>query len=96
MNVEIIAPAEAELDDACRYYEAQESGLGTRFRDQFRSTLQRIVALPHAWRPVPGGLRNCPLHHFPYGVVYAVEEARIVIVAVAHHHRRPDYWADRY
>ena len=96
MNVEIIAPAEAELDDAYRYYEAQEPGLGSRLRDEFRSTLARIVGFPQAWRPVPGNLRNCPLQHFPYGVVYAVEETRVVIVAVAHHHRHPDYWADRY
>jgi len=28
-------------------------------------------------------------------VLYAVEEAQVIIVAVAHFRRRPDYWVRR-
>uniref|UniRef100_B3ENS0 Plasmid stabilization system n=1 Tax=Chlorobium phaeobacteroides (strain BS1) TaxID=331678 RepID=B3ENS0_CHLPB len=28
-------------------------------------------------------------------MLYAVEEATIVLLAVAHQHREPDYWIDR-
>ena len=35
------------------------------------------------------------LNRFPYSVVYRTDDQRIVIVAVAHAHRRPAYWRGR-
>lgn len=32
---------------------------------------------------------------FPYGVIYATDPEEIVILAIAHMHRRPGYWRDR-
>jgi hypothetical protein len=42
-----------------------------------------------------GGYRrvNCPV--FPYFIAYIIRRETIVIVAVAHSHRKPDYWVDR-
>jgi mRNA-degrading endonuclease RelE of RelBE toxin-antitoxin system len=40
-------------------------------------------------------VRRCRLRRFPYGLIYAIDEGDILIVAVAHTHRRPDYWRDR-
>jgi hypothetical protein len=36
------------------------------------------------------------LTRFPYGVIYGLEGDTIIVVAVAHLHRQPRYWADRY
>jgi hypothetical protein len=33
------------------------------------------------------------LSRFPYGVIFAAEEDRIRVVAIAHLKRRPEYWA---
>jgi mRNA-degrading endonuclease RelE of RelBE toxin-antitoxin system len=35
------------------------------------------------------------LHTFSYNLVYVVESDEIVILAVAHHKRRPGYWRGR-
>lgn len=35
------------------------------------------------------------LRRYPFGVVYRIEPARILIIAVAHGHRRPGYWRGR-
>jgi hypothetical protein len=40
-------------------------------------------------------VRRCRLRRFPYGVIYHADEMEILVVAVAHAHRRPDYWRDR-
>lgn len=32
---------------------------------------------------------------FPYSIFYQVTSDEIRVVAVAHHRRRPSYWADR-
>jgi len=34
------------------------------------------------------------LRRFPFGVVYRVLAGEIQVVAVAHHRRKPGYWAD--
>lgn len=33
--------------------------------------------------------------HFPYALIYGIDQETIVVIAVAHHHREPRYWADR-
>jgi plasmid stabilization system protein ParE len=32
---------------------------------------------------------------WPYSIAYMVRREQIVIVAIAHHRRPPDYWLDR-
>ncbi len=43
---------------------------------------------------VPDGVRRLSLQTFPYHLVY-VDDPRLVIVAVAHMKRHPDYWLSR-
>jgi hypothetical protein len=53
--------------------------------------------MPEAWPVWPGrtDVRPRVLQRFPYSIIYLVERNEIVIVAVAHHKRRPGYWLDR-
>jgi len=41
--------------------------------------------------------RRCLVYKFPYGVIYQYQEDKneILIVAIAHLHRKPDYWYSR-
>jgi hypothetical protein len=39
--------------------------------------------------------RRCLTQQFPFGVIYQVLTDRILIVAVAHLNRKPDYWLNR-
>ena len=39
--------------------------------------------------------RRCRTVGFPYGIVYQVRNERILVVAVMHLQRQPNYWADR-
>jgi hypothetical protein len=54
-----------------------------------------IVRFPQAWHPLGEGVRRCRLSRFQYGLIYTVENGDILVLAVAHLHRRPDYWRDR-
>ncbi len=76
-------------------YESKESGLGRRFRDEVGHVLSRIADDPYLWRESDGGYRrvNCPV--FPYFLPYFVRGQKIIIAAVAHGHRKPDYWKSR-
>jgi hypothetical protein len=95
VNIEFLDEARTELVEATLWYENQESGLGFRFRDEISSLCEIICNFPYLWRELDGGYRrvNCPV--FPYFVAYKVIQQTIVVFAVAHAHREPDYWKNR-
>ena len=95
MNVRLLAPAAAELDEAVAWYAAQAPGLDRRFIDEMLMARKRIAERPYAWHPLADGVRRFRLGRFPYGVIYAVEADEIVVLAVAHLHRKPNYWRGR-
>jgi plasmid stabilization system protein ParE len=95
VTVRFLEIARDELREAIQFYEAQRSGLGTEFRDEIQSTLERIKHFPEAWSPLSKNTRRCRTHRVPYGVIYRVKSEEILVVAIAHLHRRPEYWKDR-
>jgi toxin ParE2 len=38
---------------------------------------------------------GCRMNRFPYSVIYALENDELVVLAIAHQHRKPFYWRDR-
>ena len=95
MTVRFLEPAETELDQAVDWYESQTPGLGDASLIEVLSAVERMALYPQAWHPLDQGLRRCRLNRFPYGLIYAVENADILVLAVAHLHREPGYWRDR-
>lgn len=87
--------AEQELNDAVYYYESQFSGLGKRFKEEIRKSIQRINEYPKAWSVEREEIRRCVINKFPYKLLYSIEYDHILVIAVAHLHRKPDYWVDR-
>ena len=84
-----------ELDDATQYYEIEYQGLGKRFRDEVRKAAKRISKYPAGWSQEHYEVRKCILHKFPYKLLYSIESNHVFIIAVAHQHRKPDYWIER-
>ncbi len=87
--------AEEELIEAVEYYEGVEPGLGQDFAMEVYSAIQRVVAYPKAWPKLEEEIRRSLVRRFPYGVLYYEEAGDIVILAVMHLHRDPEYWKGR-
>lgn len=96
MRVIFTRLAKQELEDAARFYELEYSGLGRKLKEEVRKAALRIAAYPEGWSIAHGDVRKCLLHKFPYKLLYAIEENHILIIAVAHQHRKPDYWVDKH
>lgn len=96
MRVIFTRLARQEVEDAVRFYELEYSGLGRKFKEEVRKAALRIAAYPEGWSIERGNVRKCLLHKFPYKLLYAVDENHILIIAVAHQHRKPDYWFDKH
>lgn len=87
--------ARAEVSQSVEFYEARLNGLGLRFLSAVEQTAERISASPEAGPSLEGGFRKRIVSGFPYSVIYRVWEDYVYLVAVAHQHRRPDYWRQR-
>jgi plasmid stabilization system protein ParE len=95
MNYAFHPDAEVELNEAIEWYEVREPGLGLDFATQVHAAVQRALAFPFAWQEMGPEIRRALVHRFPYGVLYVAEPERLLIVAVMHLHRQPDYWRNR-
>lgn len=95
MEIRFLTVAETEVDEAVAYYNRELDGLGTQFLIDLREAVERIARLPHAWHPLSERTRRCRTRRFPYGIIYQVRQDTILVVAVAHLHRKPNYWRDR-
>jgi plasmid stabilization system protein ParE len=87
--------AEAEFLQAVDHYEGELPGLGADLILEIEAASRRIVSFPQHGRPYLAGTRRVLLRGFPFSLVYLSDPGESVVVAVAHHRRRPGYWLDR-
>lgn len=98
MTIEIHPAAEDERDEAALWYEAQRAGLGRDFAETVYLAMKAIEREPLSFPTYPADarVRRAFTGRFPYVVLYVVTAAgHPRVVAVAHGHRQPGYWADR-
>lgn len=87
--------AEYELAHSISFYNDRVPGLGNEFLAAVKTTVAEIQNDP-VRRPLrQDGTRKLRVRRFPYTLIYRDEPGRILIVAVAHGARRPDYWRQR-
>jgi len=87
--------ARAEFLSAIDFYEACRSGLGYDFAAEIQLTVETIRRFPKAWPVLEGDIRRSLIRRFPYGIIYTEEDNVILILAVMHLHRDPEYWKHR-
>ena len=94
MNIRFLTLAQKEVDESVRWYDEQAS-LGRDFLDELDRAVRLIKSHPLAATEIESEIRRCLLHRFPYALIYGIDEETIVVIAVAHLHRKPRYWSDR-
>ena len=94
-TLEYLDAALAEAEEAARWYAERSPVAASRFVSEIEAAAQAIAEAPNACPPYRHGTRRFLLRRFPYSLVYRVEPTRLIVVAVAHAHRRPGYWAQR-
>jgi plasmid stabilization system protein ParE len=100
VTLRILDDAEAEIETARQYYNLQAYALGDRFLDDLAQTLNRIAASPNTFPkletlPDSEPYRRALLKIFQYAVIFEIRATEIVVMAVAHTSRKPNYWLKR-
>ena len=99
-RVRILQDAAEEAIEAAAWYERERAGLGVEFSQAVDAAIdlleEEIVPLTN----MPGaagsrGAKRLVPKRFPYNIVVWELPEDVLVVAVAHHSRRPGYWRDR-
>lgn len=91
MKLEFSELAQKELEDARAYYNLQQEALGERFKEHIKENVDSIIEFPTLYPKITNELHRVVVHKFPYSIFYVLLEERIIIVSVAHQHRKPFY-----
>lgn len=90
-----LLPAEEEITEAAIFYESKSQGLGAEFLDDIQRAINRVCTHPESGQKYKNNFRRYLLRKFPFSLIYNIEQDHILILAVTHHSRRPNYWKDR-
>lgn len=95
----ILEEAAEEAVESAAWYESQRQGLGQAFSRAIEDALDllqdEIIPLLSVPNSVDERTKRLTLRRFPFDIVLTTEQDTIVVVAFAHHSRRPGYWRDR-
>lgn len=95
MKVRFLTLAQREVDAAVLWYEQQAEGLSRDFLDELDRVVRLVKTYPHMAVQIEPDIRRFLFTRFPYSLIYGLDEDTIVVIAIAHQHRKPRYWADR-
>ncbi len=87
--------ARDDIREARLWYEKQRAGLGGEFVQEVEAALGAVRTNPARFSLVYKHFRRALLHRFPYGIVFAVTDDTVQIIACLHARRDPDSWLDR-
>jgi hypothetical protein len=97
-RLSFLGPARREAERERAYYE-RAAGLGDDFIAELAVVLESIRRMPETSSVVETvrgeAVRRVLLERFPFKVVYVVRSRLVLVVAIAHTSRHPDYWKFR-
>lgn len=94
MQIIFLSAAQEELASAALYYEKEQAGLGADFTQEVNDYIRMIAEAPERVRLRSGGYRRVNLKRFPYYIAYTPENDCVVVLAIAHSARKPEYWVE--
>lgn len=83
------------MTESALFYQGQSQGLGVEFLDDVQHTIDRLRDNPMLGQEVVDNFRRGLLLRFPFSIIYTIESGNLLIIAVAHQRRRPEYWSER-
>ncbi len=84
-----------EYAEAVQYYREQRVEVAQAFIDAIEDAVYRIRESPTRYIVINEDVRRCMTRKFPYGILYTIEADYILILAVMHCSRKPEYWKSR-
>ena len=90
-----LAPARSELRAAAHYYHERSPRVAASFMAEVQKAVNQLLEYPESASLIRGDVRGKIVSRFPYTLMYRILDDVVVILAVAHHRQRPEFWVDR-
>ncbi|MBL7777146.1 MAG: type II toxin-antitoxin system RelE/ParE family toxin [Chitinophagales bacterium] len=94
-KVIVLDAALTELEEVADWYAEINTSLATDFVEEFTNNVKAIQNKPLNYPTLNEGFRKCSLKRFPYKIIFKIVANNILVVAIAHHKRKPNYWKNR-
>jgi len=95
IRVRFLPAAEIEFLKEVLYYSKARTGIGLRFQAEVQAAVSRAARHPLGGAPSFKETRSILVKRFPFSVVYRPSKQEVLVVAIAPHRKRPNYWASR-
>lgn len=96
MRVRFAEAALADLVEARAFYGKRRREARIGYNREVRRAVALLREHPEAGKPAGKTAREYVIDVYPYTLIYYIADQEIVIAAVAHHSRDPDFWHDRF
>lgn len=91
-SVEFHPGAAEDVKGARQWYEERSLIAARAFLSELIESVERVSETPERWPRYLAGTRRHLFPNFPFSLVYRTTINSIVVIAVAHHRRKPGYW----
>jgi len=95
VSVTFLPAAQAEYQGAVAWYRARSQQAADNFEAAVADAVQQIADNPQLYALIDDRHRRCILRRYPYSLVYRVEPAGVIVVAVVHSRRSSSHWQGR-
>ena len=90
-----LAAASTDLNQAISFYRQRSPVVARDFFNEVQRASTLLLDFPQACPILREDVRKKVLRRFPFSILYMAEDDRVIVVAIMHQHRRPDYWYAR-
>lgn len=97
MIINVHPKAQDELLESVLWYNIRKPRLGNEFFDTISSVIDQISQNPKQFPYLTNEkqIQVKVVKRFPFSVIFKVEADQLLILAVAHNKRKPNYWIKR-
>jgi plasmid stabilization system protein ParE len=95
LPINYLPGTQRDFDEAFDWYASRSGIAAVRFTDAIDASLLRISQNARMIAFVDDIHQGCPVKRFPFRIIFRELEDQILIVAIAHAKRRPNYWRSR-
>lgn len=94
-KIELLPWAIDDARETYLYLLERDERLANEFERRVTDALRELAETAHHYQAHENSIRRFPLKKFPHGIMYELQDDRVIVCAVAHPKRQPGFWKKR-
>ena len=91
----LCSAAEVDYTESLCWYAERSVNVANDFDAELHSALDQIQTAPERFPFCDARHRFFLMRRFPFRIIYRIIHGNIVVIAIAHASRSPDFWVNR-